>query len=103
MQEITKVESDDLFKLANDLIKKFGTTHQSNKACEEFKECIFEIKKRLLGDDNLIELQEEIADCMIVLCQLIQIYFPADNYDFEETLTRKMEKARRLYLSDNGS
>ena len=55
-------------------IEHYGTDVQLTVAIEELSELIKEICKNRRGNSNISELIEEIADCYIILEELLYIY-----------------------------
>lgn len=58
----------------NRVVAECGTDHQLVVAIEEFSECQKELTKTLRGIGNMEHLAEEIADCLISIEQVMQIY-----------------------------
>lgn len=61
-------------KILQKAIEHYGTDVQLTVAIEELSELIKEICKNRRGNSNISELIEEIADCYIILEELLYIY-----------------------------
>lgn len=69
----------------------YGPDNQIIKAIEEMSELQHALARNLIGDHNLEEVAEEMADVQIMLEQLLEIY---DNKDLIRYFT--IEKLKRL-------
>ena len=61
-------------KILHKAIEHYGTDVQLTVAIEELSELIKEICKNRRGNSNISELTEEVADCYIILEELLYIY-----------------------------
>lgn len=73
-------------------IKTFGKDNQLTVAIEELSELTKEICKFKRGADNRAEIIEEMADCIIMLQQLMFIF----GIEAEEIENVKKQKINRL-------
>jgi len=64
----------DITELYKQSIKKFGRDKQLIIAIEELSELIKEITKYLRGIGNKQNISEEIADCSIMIEEIIQMF-----------------------------
>jgi len=72
--EFKKVWYMDITELYKQSIKKFGRDKQLIIAIEELSELIKEITKYLRGIGNKQNISEEIADCSIMIEEIIQMF-----------------------------
>lgn len=72
-----------------DIITHFGKDNQKIKAIEELSELQKELCKSFIKD-NKNEITEEMADCYIMLRQLMMIYENED--DIEKVIRQKIER-----------
>lgn len=72
-------------------IKTYGKDMQLNVAIEEFSELIKEICKNKRGRENLEGITEEIADCYIMLEQLLLI-FGIENDEINRVIGDKLDR-----------
>lgn len=80
----------DLHKVElKDIITHFGKNNQKIKAIEELSELQKELCKSFIKD-NKNEITEEMADCYIMLRQLMMIYENEDN--IEKVIRSKIER-----------
>lgn len=56
------------------IIAHYGYGHQKHKAIEEFAELTEALSRDMNGDGNRANIAEEMADCYIMLSQLMLIY-----------------------------
>lgn len=56
------------------IIAHYGYAHQKHKAIEEFSELTEALSRDLNGDGDRANIAEEMADCYILLSQLMLIY-----------------------------
>ena len=81
----------DKYKTYTNAFIRYGRAHQSTVAIEELSECQKELWKFIRGYGDKEHLAEEVADCIIVLEQVIM------NYGIENLVTQYMdEKLQRL-------
>lgn len=71
------------------IIDHYGTDTQKVKAIEELSELQKEIAKDLIGQGNIENAAEEIADVQIMLRQLQMIY-EIENDDVEKIMREKI-------------
>ena len=77
-------------------IKTYGKDMQLNVAIEEFSELIKEICKNKRGRENIESITEEMADCYIMLEQLVLI-FGIENDEINRVISEKLDRlAERL-------
>lgn len=77
-------------------IKTYGKDMQLNVAIEEFSELIKEICKNKRGRENIESITEEMADCYIMLEQLLLI-FGIENDEINRVIGAKLDRlAERL-------
>lgn len=80
-------------------IKTYGKDMQLNVAIEEFSELIKEICKNKRGRENLDSIIEEMADCYIMLEQLLLI-FGIENDEINRVLSAKLDRLAVRLASD---
>lgn len=82
-------------------IEVYGKDMQLNVAIEEFSELIKEICKHKRGEDNRDNIIEEIADCRIMIEQLM-IIFEIKTYQINPVINQKMVRLeKRLAEKEN--
>ena len=74
-------------------IETYGVDMQLNVAIEEFSELTKEICKHKRGADNRSEILEEIADCYIMLEQMM-IMFKMNFREIASVMNEKVERLR---------
>lgn len=72
-------------------IKTYGKDMQLNVAIEEFSELIKEICKNKRGRENIESITEEMADCYIMLEQLVLI-FGIENDEINRVISEKLTR-----------
>lgn len=72
-------------------IKAYGKDMQLNVAIEEFSELIKEICKNKRGRENIESITEEMADCYIMLEQLVLI-FGIENDEINRVISEKLTR-----------
>ena len=80
-------------------IKTYGKDMQLNVAIEEFSELIKEICKNKRGRENLDSIIEEMADCYIMLEQLVLI-FGIENDEINRVISEKLDRLAVRLTSD---
>lgn len=78
-----------------DAVKYFGAEPQKRQTIEECSELIQAICKDMRGKDHNVE--EEIADVMIMLEQLTHIY---DNNEIEKFREEKINKLKKIIVEE---
>ena len=82
------MNGNELYQAA---INTFGAVAQAEMAIEEMAECQVSILHHRRGRTDMKPVQEEIADCLIMLAQMRLIYGP------EEVDAIQKDKERRLH------
>lgn len=77
-------------------IEVYGKDMQLNVAIEEFSELIKEICKHKRGEDNLDNIIEEMADCYIMMEQLLLIFGIKDAEIYKAILKKTTRLVKRL-------
>lgn len=80
-------------------IKTYGKDMQLNVAIEEFSELIKEICKNKRGRENIESITEEMADCYIMLEQLVLI-FGIENDEINRVISEKLDRLAVRLTSD---
>jgi NTP pyrophosphatase (non-canonical NTP hydrolase) len=75
-------------------IEVYGKDMQLNVAIEEFSELIKEICKHKRGEDNRDNIIEEMADCRIMIEQLM-IIFEIKTYQINPVINQKMVRLEK--------
>lgn len=81
-------------------IKTYGKDMQLNVAIEEFSELIKEICKNKRGRENIESITEEMADCYIMLEQLVLI-FGIENDEINRVISEKLDRLAVRLTSDD--
>lgn len=81
-------------------IKTYGKDMQLNVAIEEFSELIKEICKNKRGRENIESITEEMADCYIMLEQLVLI-FGIGNDEINRVISEKLDRLAVRLTSDD--
>lgn len=94
----TKGSEKEVIELYKKAIETYGKDHQLTVAVEELSELTKEICKFKRGADNRAEIIEEMADCYIMLQQLMIIF----GIEAEEIENVKKQKIIRLQKTIGG-
>jgi NTP pyrophosphatase (non-canonical NTP hydrolase) len=86
------VASTELLELCCEAIDTFGPMVQAGKCVEELGEMCQELFKKMQYQHDPVNMEGEIADCIILLMQML---IALDTTTFNETLIAKMGKLRR--------
>jgi hypothetical protein len=71
---VNKINYEERAKVYTDALETFGVNVQLVVALEELSECQKEVCKALRGGANIYHLAEEVADAIIMLEQVRQIF-----------------------------
>ena len=77
-------------------LERYGKTNQIAKAIEELSELQKELCKVLIGEMDLLNVIEEIADVEIMMEQMRLIF--NSNIDIERVKDRKVERLERRMI-----
>lgn len=75
----------------NQALEKFGQPAQVLQLAEEFGELISALNKDLRSRGDIQHIRSEIADCQIMINQMVNMYFDDDD-QFQKIFEIKLEK-----------